>query len=73
MLNGWHFTATASEPSMWVIPFHHGLPHQVLRQVQTAGEKGPLQIPTTSDNDEGTDVDEYLNTAMFLTQPVMNC
>jgi hypothetical protein len=35
--------------------------------------KGALQIVTPSDSDEGTDVDEYLNTAMFSTHPVMNC
>jgi hypothetical protein len=35
--------------------------------------KGHVQIAMTSDSDEGTDVDVYLNTAMFSTQPVMNC
>jgi hypothetical protein len=39
VLNGLRFTATASEPSMWVIPFHHGLPQQALHRVQTTGEK----------------------------------
>jgi hypothetical protein len=39
VLNDWHFTATASELSMWVIPFHHGLPKHVLHRVQTIGEK----------------------------------
>jgi hypothetical protein len=34
--------------------------------------KAPLQIPDVSEeeSDDGTDVDAYLNTAMFLTQPV---
>jgi hypothetical protein len=35
--------------------------------------KGHVQIATPLDSDEGTDVDVYLNTAMFSTQPVMNC
>jgi hypothetical protein len=35
--------------------------------------KGPLQIATPSDSDEGTNVDAYLNTTMFMTQLVMNC
>jgi hypothetical protein len=39
VLKGWCLTATASEPLMWVIPFHHGLLQQVLHRVQTAGEK----------------------------------
>jgi hypothetical protein len=39
VLGGWHFIAIGSEPSMWVIPCHHGLPQQALRRVQTAGEK----------------------------------
>jgi hypothetical protein len=39
VLDSWHFAATASESLMWVIPFHHGLPQQALRRVQTAEEK----------------------------------
>jgi hypothetical protein len=39
VLDGWRFTATASELSMWVIPFHHGLPQQALHRVQTTVEK----------------------------------
>jgi hypothetical protein len=39
VLNNWCFTVTASEPSMWVITFHHRLPLQVICQVQTAVEK----------------------------------
>jgi hypothetical protein len=38
VLDGWRFAATTSEPSMWVIAFHHRLPLQVVRQVQTAVE-----------------------------------
>jgi hypothetical protein len=33
VLDGWCFIATASEPLMWVIPFHHTLPSQVVHQV----------------------------------------
>jgi hypothetical protein len=54
VIDGWHFTATASEPSMCVIGFR-------------PPGKGHVQIVTPSDNDEGTDVDAYLNTAMFST------
>jgi hypothetical protein len=40
VLDDWRFTATASEPSMWPIPFHHMLPQQhALRWVLTAVEK----------------------------------
>jgi hypothetical protein len=39
VLDGWHFAATASEPSMCVIPFHHRLLQQALHQVQTTEEK----------------------------------
>jgi hypothetical protein len=35
--------------------------------------KGPLQIETPSDNDVGTDVDVYLNMAMFLTKLIRKC
>jgi hypothetical protein len=35
--------------------------------------KGALQIATPSDSDEGTDMDVYLNTTMFLTQLVRKC
>jgi hypothetical protein len=40
-------------------------------------EKGPLQIVTPDvseeESDEGTDVDAYLNTAMFSTQLIRKC
>jgi hypothetical protein len=39
VLDDWRFAATASELSMWVIPFHHRLPPQVVHRVQTAMEK----------------------------------
>jgi hypothetical protein len=35
--------------------------------------KGHVQIATPSDSNEGTNGDAYLNTAMFSTQPEMNC
>jgi hypothetical protein len=39
VLDSWHFTTTASEPSMWVIPFHHKLPSHIIHRVQTTMEK----------------------------------
>jgi hypothetical protein len=40
VLDGWHFSVTASEPSMWPIPFHHRLQQQqAFRWVLTAVEK----------------------------------
>jgi hypothetical protein len=57
--------------------------HPILPQATTTGAssgahhrgKGPLEIAPTPDvsmeeSDEGTDMDVYLNTAMFSTQPV---
>jgi hypothetical protein len=49
--------------------------HPIPLQAPTAGAslgadhqgKGHVQIAMTSDSDEGTDVDVYLNTAMFST------
>jgi hypothetical protein len=33
VLDGWCFVATTSEPLILIIPFHHRLPSQVVRQV----------------------------------------
>jgi hypothetical protein len=44
VLGSWHFTATTSEPSMWIISFHHRLLPQVVHRVQTAMENALYKL-----------------------------